>query len=109
MDETKKSVQAISQKVEEAVREGVPYHVAFDESFMAAYTNAPSFGRFIQDSGLGVRTEDEWDLLEPSVLDKYVRASTSFATWEEMQQKAGEAYLMKLLDLHKPVIPEDGD
>lgn len=70
----------------------------YSPGFMKKYTNAASIDEFFSKSGFKVETIDDFKAIPDDKFDEYVRASTSFSSWHEMEEKAYEEYIRKALD-----------
>lgn len=66
-----------------------------DPAFMRART---SFGTFEEMcAAAGIHTAEQFTAMPDDVWERHVRATTSFQSWETMQQAAGEAFVARRL------------
>ena len=75
----------------------VPYSKLFTPDFMRKNTKCKSFNDILQACGLNEYTQEAFDELDEKLLDQQIRKLTKFRSWEEMQQKAMDAYITKQL------------
>lgn len=73
--------------------------VLFDEEFIKKYTNFSSINEMIEESNLGIKTQEDFDNKPEEEWNKFVIENTKFSSWEEMKSKAGNLYTIKHLNL----------
>lgn len=99
-DDLEKQLKQMEKNIKEF--EGgkdVGFEELFDPSFMKRHTNFNSINEFLDESPFTLETNEDFDNLEESELDKYVAETTKFSSWEEMLNTAGEIHLTKKLGL----------
>jgi len=77
----------------------VSYDKLFNASFMNRYTKHSTIDEFFDAGGFEFETEEEFDKIPESELDKHVQASTKFTNWQDMLGRAVEHFFDKMLDL----------
>lgn len=77
--------------------QNVPLNKLFSASFMSRYTSYNTIDDFFDAGGFVFETTEEFENLPEDKLDQYVRNSTKFKSWNEMQTKAGEHFVAKEL------------
>lgn len=69
----------------------------FTLEFMNKYTKHTDVYKFLNDGGFSCDNEQQFSNIKTDDLDKYVSISTSFSSWKEMKQAAGNAYAKRKL------------
>ncbi|MFV8829267.1 hypothetical protein [Alkalihalobacterium sp. APHAB7] len=95
-----KSVISSLQKmfVEQYSTTIAPYHLLFNEQFMARYTSYYSWQQFLRNGYFDTvdiqniinSNKEEWD--------QFIAQTTHFSTWSEMLNKAQEQYVLERPD-----------
>jgi hypothetical protein len=97
-DDLDKILKGLQKKVENAGGE-ISFPDLFNPKFMATYTDFGSIDDFLDKSPFEINTQEDLENLDENELDKYVRETTRFNSWEEMKGKAGEIHITKQLGL----------
>lgn len=87
-----KNLNDLSKKKE------ISFGELFPPSFMRRYTRASSIDEFVQKCGFKVETIEDFKAIPDEDFDTYVKESTVFSSWKEMEEKAYEEYIRKALD-----------
>jgi hypothetical protein len=77
--------------------QNIPFDKLFNSSFMGSYTQYSNIYEFFKEGGFKIETQKDFEKLPEEKLDKQVRKSTRFSSWNEMLTKAGENWLAKEL------------
>lgn len=88
----KRNLDTLSRKKE------ISFGELFPPSFMRRHTHAASIDEFIQKCGFKVETIEDFKAIPDEDFDTYVKESTVFSSWKEMEEKAYEEYIRKALD-----------
>ena len=80
----------------EAVSGNVTFNELFNLEFMRKYTNSDTIDNFVSAYDNSITEETFQESLTPE-FDAYIANNSKFSTWDEMQTKAGEEYLVKHL------------
>jgi len=91
-------IKKLQKKVEDASKpESVSFNVLFHEDFMRKNTNFTSIDDFFDQSPFQVETEEDFEALDQTELDKYVAEHTQFEDWDDMLSTAGQEHIAKKL------------
>ena len=60
-------------------------------------TNVASFDALLEASGFKVESQADFEAIPDAEWEKVIRSQTSFSSWRQMQEKAGEEYAKKKL------------
>lgn len=100
LDEFENELERNAQIAEEMDE---PQSYSFDDlfpnSFMRKYTQHSTFDEFLKNCGYPVNTQEQFDAIPANALDNYVKKTTSFSSWEDMQQVALNALFLRRIDL----------
>ena len=69
----------------------------FPPAFMRQYTKVTSFDALLEASGFRVESLADFDAIPEAEWEKVIRSHTSFSSWRQMQEKAGEEYAERTL------------
>ena len=75
----------------------VSFEELFTESFMRKHTNYSSIDEFFEAGGFRIRSNDDLDAIPELTLDAYVSKTTSFRSFQDMLDEAGEQYVLSQL------------
>ena len=92
LEKLQKNLKALSKKKE------ISFGELFPPDFMRRYTHASSIDDFISECGFKVETIEDFKAIPDDAFDAYVKSSTVFSSWREMEEKAHEEYIRKALD-----------
>jgi hypothetical protein len=77
--------------------------VAFDHlfppEFMRRYTDFPTIQAMADASGFKIESQEDFEAIPDVEWDAFVRSRTRFQTWQDMQSKAGEEYVVRRLKI----------
>jgi hypothetical protein len=77
----------------------VSFEELFNPAFLSEHTHFASFAEFLEHGGFAVESQSDFDAIPDDDLDKHVRLHSSFASWQEMLDKAATTYVgARLLD-----------
>ncbi len=97
-DDLEKQLKQMEKNIKEF--EGgkeVGFEELFNPSFMKIHTDFNNIDEFFDKSPFSIETNEDFDNLDESELDKYVAETTKFSSWGEMLDTAGEIHLTKKL------------
>jgi len=97
-DELEKNLRDLEQKATDVCGE-VPFEELFTPEFLSACSEYDDIDAFFDDSGFDCSSTEAFEQIPESELDMYVSAKTSYSSWDDMLQAAGEEYIAKSLDL----------
>lgn len=75
----------------------VAFEDLFPPEFMRRYTDCKTIDEMF--SGLTVESQEDFEKLPVSELDKLVQEKSRFTSWDGMKAKAGEEYMERRLDI----------
>ena len=75
----------------------VPLNELFPASFMNSYTDFSDFDELLSAGGFTVSSQEDFDAIPESELDKHISKTTKFSSWNEMSQKAAEIRIMNAI------------
>ena len=70
----------------------------FTQSFMTRYTNYSTIDEFLKGGNFIINSHTEINPIRRE-LNSYVKNTTQFSCWQDMVYKAGEEFIIKVLDL----------
>src|SRR5919108_673746 len=73
----------------------VRFEDLFPPEFTRRYTNFNTIDELF--SGFNLESQEDFEKLDVSELDKVVQAQTRFTSWDAMKAKAGEEYMSRRL------------
>lgn len=85
----------ISAKIDGEVK----FSDLFTFEFMHKYTKYTDIYKFLNDGGFSCDNEQQFSSIKTDDLDKYVSTETSFSSWEEMKQAAGNIFAKRKLGI----------
>ena len=97
-DDLQKFFKNLEKKAKDASGEA-SFSELFNPDFMTAFTNFKSIDEFFEKSPFDINTQEDFENLNESELDNYVKENTRFSSWEEMMNEAGKRYIAKKLGL----------
>lgn len=71
----------------------------FPPEFMRRHTDCKTINDMFDGSGLAIESQEDFDRLSETDLDKLVQAKTRFKTWNAMKAQAFEEYAERRLGL----------
>jgi len=66
---------------------------------MRRYTDFPTIQAMADASGFKIESKEDFEAIPDVEWDVFVRARTRFQTWQDMQSKAGEEYVVRRLNI----------
>jgi hypothetical protein len=100
LDDLTKDFQKLAQRAKYLAGDSeVPFNTLFTQSFMAKHTPYESIDEFLDNSGLDISSNDDFDNIPQEKLDEYVKKVSDFNSWEEMFGAASDEYIFKKLGL----------
>lgn len=73
----------------------IDYDDLFTSRFMSSNTQFSSFSDFLKFGGYDISTKEEFDALPEDEFGEHIRSTTSFESWEDMQNSAANFYSSK--------------
>ncbi len=95
-DEIEKNLNDLERKVNDVSGE-VSFEKLFTQEFLSACSEYDDIDAFFNDSGFDCSSAEAFGRIPQSDMDAYVSSKTSYSSWEEMLQAAGEAYMINSL------------
>ncbi len=87
MDDLRRNLNALSRRAS-SLSGPVAFEDLFPPEFMRRYTDCKTIDEMF--SGLVLESQEDFEKLAVSELDKVVQAKTRFKSWDAMKAKAGE-------------------
>lgn len=75
----------------------IPFDEMFEPAFMIEFTDFTSIDEMFEASGYKVENDEDFAAIPDAEWDQFVARTTRFASWEEMQQEAGNRWVQKKL------------
>ncbi len=98
LKEFEKELKKLQKNVEKLGGEHqVPLSDLFTLSFMQKFTEFESFDDFLSAGNFKVDSQEDFEAIPDEDMDRHVSETTSFDSWQEMLDTAGEKYLTKKL------------
>lgn len=87
-------MEDLFDKLEELSGENtIPINDLFDSGFMKQYTQFETIEEFFEESQWEVENEEDLEMVDENSLDKYVRDTTKFKSWQHMLEVAAKGWL----------------
>ncbi|MNK43719.1 hypothetical protein D3C87_624340 [compost metagenome] len=97
-NEFQKDLKDLSKKAKDLEgQKNVSFEELFDKSFMEKYTTFTNFTDFLVDGGFVVNSKEDLEAIPDDEFDDYIRKSTKFESWSDMQEEAVGAYVARQL------------
>ncbi|TLS36559.1 hypothetical protein FCL54_14720 [Pseudalkalibacillus caeni] len=91
--EFEKELETLQKKADELDGDHeVPFKELFPEDFMREYTKFSSINEMVDKSQWTVENDEDFSKIPDDEWDKYVKETTNFENWEEMQGTAVEVW-----------------
>lgn len=98
LDELEKSLKKLSSNAKKlSGTSAVPFDELFPPSFMRHHTDASNIDEFLNNSPFTIESEEDFLAIPDEDWDHYIKAHSNFSSWEDMQGKAAEDYVVKQL------------
>jgi hypothetical protein len=96
LDEFKKKLNNLNSDIDKLSGEhAISFNELFSVSFMRKHTQFSSIDEMVNKSPFRVESEEDFERIPDAEWDTYVKAKTSFDSWQEMQSKAAQEYFGK--------------
>ena len=92
-----KQFEKIQERIEDEVNGNVSFEELFDLGFMDKNTDFESFEVLLKRYGFVVNTQEDFEAIDETALDKAIAESSCFSSWKEMYESAGQEYVYKKL------------
>lgn len=92
-----KQFEKIQERIEDEVNGNVSFEELFDLGFMDKNTDFESFEELLKHYGFVVNTQEDFEAIDETSLDKAIAESSCFSSWKEMYESAGQEYVYKKL------------
>lgn len=93
-----KGLKDLQKKVKSA-GDDVSFPDLFNPNFMTTFTYFSNIDEFFQKSPFKVKSSEDFDNINKTELNSFIKENTKFSTWEEMKTEAGKMYVSKQLRL----------
>lgn len=100
-DKLQKELKRMQRNVNKTMREfngDVPLEKLFTTAFIAKHTAFDNYENWLSNGGFVFETQEEYNNLDETALDSYVRDSTCFQSWKEMLDAAASEAITASLD-----------
>jgi hypothetical protein len=95
-DELRRKISRLAQAAEKLDGEHqVTLDQMFHPLFMLENTSYGSIEEFFEASPFAVKSQEDFEAIDESAFDGYVRDKTRFQSWDEMKQVAVEEWMTK--------------
>jgi len=92
--QTKQRLELIEQECRNRTNlKEIPFTHYFSDSFMEKYTQFFCIEEFLE--SVGVTNQNSLETLPLDIWEQQVKTSTTFSSWNEMLNKAGEEYAIE--------------
>jgi len=88
-----KNLDKLTKKLESLKEQEVSFNELFPSSFMMKYTQFRTINEMVERSPFEIESEEDFRNIPDKEWDNYVKEKTSFQSWNEMINKAGNEYL----------------
>lgn len=92
------SLQEDIERVDKMDGEHIPFDELFPQSFMRQYTDAQHIEEFFENGPWNVDTQEDFEAISETELDRYVDQHSRFRTWEQMKDRAGSELMKRRLN-----------
>lgn len=96
LDEFRRKLERLSRNAQN-VSGPVAFDDLFPPEFMRRYTDFPTIQAMADASGFKIESQQDFEAIPDADWDAFVRSRTRFQTWQDMQVKAGEEYVVRRL------------
>lgn len=98
LDEFRRKLERLSRNAHN-VNGPVAFDDLFPQEFMRRYTDFPTIQAMADASGFKIESQEDFQAIPDADWDAFVRSRTRFQTWQDMQAKAGEEYVVRRLNI----------
>jgi hypothetical protein len=98
LDEFRRKLERLSRNAQN-VNGPVAFDDFFPPEFMRRYTDFSSIQVMADASGFKIESQEDFEAIPDADWDAFVRSRTRFPTWQDMQAKAGEEYVVRRLNI----------
>jgi len=98
LDEFQRKLERLSRNAQN-VSGPVTLDDLFPPEFMHRYTDFPTIQAMADASGFKVESQQDLEAIPDADWDAFVRSHTRFQTWQDMQAKGGEEYVVRRLNV----------
>jgi hypothetical protein len=98
LDEFRRKLERLSRNAQN-VNGPVAFDDLFPPEFMRRYTDFPTIQAMADASGFKIESQEDFEAIPDADWDAFVRSRTRFQTWQDMQAKAGEEYVVRRLNI----------
>ena len=98
LDEMRRKLETLRRRAEN-LSGPVPFEDLFPPEFMRRYTSFKTIEDMLGGFGTPINFTEDFERVPDAEWDAYVREKTKFATWTDMQSKAGEELIERRLNI----------
>jgi hypothetical protein len=98
LDEFRRKLERLSRNAQN-VSGPVAFDDLFPPEFMRRYTDFSTIQAMADASGFKIESQEDFEAIPDADWDAFVRSRTRFQTWQDMQAKAGEEYVVRRLNI----------
>ena len=95
LEKLSKNLDKLTKELEPFKKQEISFNERFSLEFMTKYTQFKTINEMVEKSPFKVESEKDVKNIPDKEWDNYVKEKTSFQSWDEMMNKAGEEYLGK--------------
>lgn len=100
LDEVQKHLEKLAKNAQELDGEHVvPFEELFPSEFLKEYTSVSTVQQLMNESGLNISNQEDFNNIPDEEWDEYIRKVTSFSDWQDMLDTAVKEYTIRKLGL----------
>jgi hypothetical protein len=99
LKDVQKRLKEFERKAQEMDGSDVPLTDIITDEFVQRCSNYSSLSDLIDASGYSVESQEDFAAIPDEKWDGFIREKTSYQSWEEMLNAAGQEYMKKHLQL----------
>lgn len=97
-DKLEKQLKQMQKGAKELEKtKSISFGELFTSSFMRKNTSFSSIDELLQSGGFHVESQEDFEAIPDTELDKYIATVTNFKDWEDMLSEAASQYALKKL------------
>jgi transcriptional regulator of nitric oxide reductase len=97
-DQFGKELKKLQKKAQELEKgQSISFVDLFHDGFMRKFTKFDSIDDFFKNSPFEFETNEDFEKIDETELDKYVAENTRFSSWQDMLGTAGKEHIARQL------------
>lgn len=98
MKNIENQLKKIGQKIQKGTSGKVTFAELFNNEFMVKYSEFTSIEEMFEYCKLDIKTQEDYNNIDESMLDECVKEKTKFNDWKEMLQVASKEEMVRRLN-----------